>query len=245
MTKEQVFVVDRAAFFDGDWPNGFLKIDDPEAFLERAWNLGRFVDRDRAEEEPAWKQWIPYCMLRCGDWSPSGDPAERGILAVQRTKKGSEARLHQSWSVGLGGHIEPVDAVENAGKSDAKAFFDTALRRELSEELDFPEGALPTARLLGMINDDTTNVGQVHAGLAYSVDLELPICAAKELVGIQEVSKLQGGFTHLVEFAKLWQTGAQFETWSQLLIEAEIVGAMGGRSWNGAASAEEGGEAES
>ncbi len=245
MSKERVFVVDRAAFFDGDWPQGYLQIEDPEAFLDRAWRLGRFVDRAQAEAEPAWKQWIPYCVLRCGDWSAAGDPDERGVLAVQRTSKGGEARLHQSWSIGLGGHIEPVDDRANTEQPNAKTFFDMALQRELREELRLPEAAVPPARLLGMINDDTTEVGRVHAGLAYCIDLGWPLSTAQQRVGIREVSKLHGGLTHLVDFAELWHTGSQFETWSQLLIEAEIVGAMGGRSWSGATSAEGGGEAES
>lgn len=239
MTKEQVFVVDRAAFFGGDWPQGYQPIAAPDAFLERAMRLGRFVDRELAERTPAWKQWIPYCMLRCGDWGSRGERAERGILLVQRTSKGGEARLHESWSVGLGGHIEPPDAdVENLRRPSAKAFFQGALQRELEEELRLPEAPLPPARLLGLINDDGTEVGQVHAGLAYCVDLDMPLSAAKQAVGIREVSKLRGGFTHLVEFANLWQTQEQFESWSQFLIKAEIVGAMGGRSWNGAATVE-------
>lgn len=238
MAKEKVFVVDRAAFFGGDWPHGYQPIDAPEAFLDRAMRLGRFVERDEAERTPAWKQWIPYCMLRCGNWSEGGDPQSRGILLVQRTKKGGEARLHESRTIGLGGHIEPVD-VDAPVSPDAMAFFGAALQRELSEELTLPETPLPAPRLLGLINDDTTNVGQVHAGLAYCIDLPEPLAQAREMVGIREISKMRGGFTHLVEFAELWQTPSQFESWSQFLIQAEIVGAMGGRSWSGPMTAED------
>ncbi|MFT7535730.1 MAG: hypothetical protein ACI85K_001683, partial [Hyphomicrobiaceae bacterium] len=34
-----------------------------------------------------------------------------------------------------------------------------------------------------------------------------------------------------------WQTQSQFESWSQILIQAEITVAMGVRSWNSADSA--------
>ena len=119
------------------------------------------------------------------------------------------------------------------------------LQRELDEELRLPEAPLPAPRLLGLINDDTTNVGQVHAGLAYCIDLEQPLAEAQRLVGIREISKIRAGFTHLVESAKLWQTRSQFESWSQFLIQAEIVGAMGGRSWSGSTSAEGGSGPES
>lgn len=261
--REQVFVVDRDAFFGGgDWPQGYHRLDNAPEFLARAFELGRFVDREEAEATPAWKQWIPYCMLRCGSWNgevgTEQAAAERGVLLVQRTKKGSETRLHESWSLGLGGHINPIDiglhalGITSEGSSDthlaegltdaatpAEQFFETALNRELQEELRLPPASeLPRPRLLGLINDDSTEVGQVHAGLAYTLDLELPLTAARELVGIREISKMRGAFTSLVEFAKLWHTPSQFESWSQFLIQAEIVGAMGGSSWNGPASAE-------
>jgi len=244
----QVFVVDRAALFGGDWPQGYHRLDDADAFLQRAHRLGRFVDRDEAEQNPAWKQWIPYCMLRCGAWHAAATPAtggrddDRGVLLVQRTRKQSEARLHESWSIGLGGHIEPEDrqAADAAGVGDAAGFFATALWRELTEELQLPPdtSTLGSPRLLGLINDDSTAVGQVHAGLAYCMDLQVPLRIAREQVGIREISKMRGAFTSLVDFAELWQTPAQFESWSQFLVRAEIAGAMGDRSWNGARAVE-------
>lgn len=233
MTGEQVFVVDRAAFFGGDWPHGFQPIDATRAFLERAARLGRFVDRAEAERTPAWKQWIPYCVVRCGDWGADGDPSERGVLAVQRTRGGGEARLHGSWTIGLGGHIEPADeagagpAGSGGAGDDAESFFARALARELQEELTLPPGRALRPRLLGLINDDTTQVGRVHAGLAYCLDWSQPLRAAKAQVGVREVSKLRGGFTHLADLAELWQTPEQFETWSSILIEAGVLGAMG------------------
>lgn len=246
MTRAQVFVVDRDAFFGGDWPQGYHRLENSDDFLAKAQSLGRFVDREEAEANPAWKQWIPYCMLRCGDWSEGSVDPERGVLAVQRTNKGGEARLHESWSIGLGGHIEPEDVVAatavtppGSGVTEARTFFATALGRELSEELRLPAAALiPAPRLLGLINDDSTEVGKVHAGLAYCIDFPIPLRIARETVGIREISKLRGAFTLLVEFAKLWQTQSQFESWSQFLIQAEITVAMGVRSLNGADSAE-------
>jgi predicted NUDIX family phosphoesterase len=241
--RQQVFVVDRDAFFGGDWPQGYHQIEQPGAFLAQAMRLGRFVDRAQAEQNPSWKQWIPYCMLRCGPWSSifssattSDIESERGVFLVQRTKKGGEARLHESWSIGLGGHIEPIDCgpdgsqpASGVTEHDAQMFFADALGRELSEELRLPTPDLvPPPRLLGLINDDSTEVGKVHAGLAYSIDFPQPLTAATAQVGIREVAKMRGRFTSLVEFANLWQTPSSFETWSQFLIQAEIVGAIGG-----------------
>jgi predicted NUDIX family phosphoesterase len=235
---ERVFVVDRAAFFGGDWPQGFVTVPGgPDDFLAAAHGRGRFVDRAQAERNPDWKQWIPYCVVRCGIGSDSGSDAAgpaggAGVFVVRRTRGQSEARLHQSRSIGIGGHVEPPDAAP-AAEGTGRAFFARALGRELAEELTFGDAALPAPRLLGIVNDDATPVGQVHAGLVYGLDLRLPLPAAQERVGIREITKMVGGFVSLVELRELWQDPAQFESWSRFLIRAGIVGATGGRSWNG------------
>jgi predicted NUDIX family phosphoesterase len=223
---EHVFVVDRAAFFGGDWPQRFLPLagGDAAAFLDRAHAAGRFEPRPAAEANPAWKQWIPYCVLRCAAAGTAADAGARdaGVFLVRRTRGQSEARLHGAWSIGLGGHVEPVDAT-GAGA----AFFACALRRELSEELDLRGLALPEPRFVGVLNDDATEVGAVHAGLVYVVDVPLGVAAARAAVRVGETSKMHGGFTHLVEFFELWQNPAQFETWSRTLIQAGIADPIG------------------
>ena len=215
-SMEQVFVVDRAAFFGGDWPQGFVPLAAPAAtdLLARAEAAGRFEPRPKAEQTPAWKQWIPYCVLRC---THNGLPT--GIFHVRRSSGQGETRLHGLLSIGLGGHIEPRDAAPD--RADG-GFFRRALRRELHEELhlDLPAGAEP--RFVGVLNDDATEVGSVHAGLVYVLDLEATVAAANQAVTVREVSKMAGAFGHLAEFDDLWQDPQQFETWSQFLIRAGV-----------------------
>lgn len=225
----QVFVVDRAAFFGGDWPQGFMPLPagDQALFLRQAYRLGRFVERPLAEANPAWKQWIPYCVLRCGTpgHAPARDPAA-GVFVVWRTKGQSEARLHGACSIGIGGHVEPEDGGPQ-GPVDA-AFFAGSLQRELAEELHLEHLPLPAPTLLGLLNDDSTDVGRVHAGLVYCIDLPMPLPQAAAALRIREISKMRGGFTHLVEFEELWQNPPQFESWSQILVRAGIAGPIGG-----------------
>lgn len=258
-----VFVVDRAAFFGGDWPQGFQASPaDPAELIARARAAGRFVGRAAAEANPEWKQWIPYCVLCCGDWRPEAPDDTRGIFTFERTRGQGEARLHGARSIGLGGHVEPVDEAAAAGPNPAavapaERFFANALWRELGEELGWrlkgPRGVRstpfsdwskehpaipgPQLRLLGIVNDDSTPVGRVHAGLVYRLDVPLPLPAARESVRVREITKMRGGFASLVEFRQLWQDPNRFESWSQFLIEAGVVGAMGGKSWKGTASA--------
>lgn len=212
----EVFVSDRAAFFGGAWPQGFTALAAAPAaqFLAQAHGTGRFVARATAEQNPAWKQWIPYCLIRCAS------AIDAGVFCVRRTKGQSETRLHGLWSIGLGGHIEPCDA---AAELAAPAFFAAALGRELREELQFPPTLTPTPRLVGLLNDDQTAVGAVHAGLVFVWDLPHSVPAANSLVRVGEIGKMEGCFRGLVEFANLWQTRSQFESWSQLLVDAGLV----------------------
>lgn len=222
-----VFVVDRHAFFDDDWPQGFVPLaGNPAArFLAAAASRGRFVDRNLAEATPKWKQWIPYAVVRC---SNPTNPREAGVLVVRRTRRQREIRLHGAWSIGLGGHIEPTDAA--GAPAPGPAFFQRALARELAEELHFAPGLAATTTFLGMLNDDSTEVGKVHAGLVYTVDVSLPLDLARRAVRVREIAKMHGVFTHLVEFANLWQNPSQFESWSQILVRAGIADPIGGCS---------------
>lgn len=218
----EVLVVDRAAFFGGNWPQGFQPIAPSAAsdFLRRAAQVARFEPRPIAETTPAWKQWIPYCVLRCG----AAEPANQGVFLVQRTRGQGEARLHGAWSLGLGGHVEPEDTIGAGNWRERGAdFFTKALLRELREELAWRLEDVPAPQLVGLINDDSTEVGSVHAGLAYVLRLPLPLAEAKERVGIREISKMRGGFTHLAELRQLWQNPAALESWSRLLMENGII----------------------
>lgn len=219
----EVFVVDRAAFFGGDWPQGFTPLAGAAAadLLARAAGAGRFVDRPTAERTPAWKQWIPYCVLVS---RAPGAAAYDGVFLVRRTNGQTEARLHGAWSIGLGGHVEPADG---APAGDGAAFFAAALARELAEELALGGQELPPATFLGLLNDDSTEVGRVHAGLVYRVELPCDAKEAARRVAVGETGKMAGGFTLLVEFARVWQTPSPFETWSSLLVRAGVVGSFG------------------
>jgi predicted NUDIX family phosphoesterase len=214
---EQVFIVDREAVFDGRWPQGFVPAADVagRSLLQRLLAAGRFVPRAPAEAEPAWKQLIPYCMLaRAGQ-----------LFVVRRTSAQSEARLHGRLSIGLGGHLGPADG-------EGEPMIANGLERELREEIFLPD-SLPEPRFLGLLNDDQTEVGRVHCGLVFRLDL-LPGTAIR----IRETHKMSGRFhplptdagsrrssapdtpAPLVETPEVWQDPGRFESWSRLLLEA-------------------------
>jgi predicted NUDIX family phosphoesterase len=218
---EQIFVVRRADFFAGAWPQGFVAIDDAGAAMLPAFGRrGFFVDRPEAETRPEWKQLIPYCVLR----------RPEQVFCVQRKKAQTEARLHNLLSIGIGGHVNPQGI---APESDGIAFLSAALRQELDEELSFVDGegaptqTVPAPRLVGLLNDDATEVGSVHVGLVYTIDLPAPGPRATT-ARVREVSKMAGGFRHLAELETLWQNPSRFESWSRILFQAGIARQFGG-----------------
>jgi len=124
-----------------------------------------FLDRGAAEEDPSHKQLIPYCIFKCGD----------RVLHYTRGKSGGENRLHAKISIGVGGHINPVDMGE--GRKGAAAYY-AAVQREIEEELDI--ACDYTMRIVGLLNDDSNPVGEVHLGVVHLVELESEEVASRE-----------------------------------------------------------------
>jgi predicted NUDIX family phosphoesterase len=148
---------------------------------------GEYRPRGVVEQDPSWKQIIPYLVLR-----------DRGrIFLMRRTSAGSDARLHERWSIGVGGHVNPEDGGVDGG-----------LAREWQEEVvaDFS----PDFRVIGLLNDDTDPVGQVHLGI---------VCVAEAQgreVAIRETHKLEGAFVAPQDVLRVYE---RLETWSGLVYD--------------------------
>ena len=186
MTGEQVFVVPRNAIVDRAGWYG-IRTDGLDAFVAALEREGRFEPRAAMEVDPSFKQLIPYLVLRDGG----------RFFLMRRTRAGVDARLHDRYSIGVGGHVNPGDGGILG-----------ALRREWAEELaaDFE----PEFRLVGLLNDDTTEVGAVHLGAVYVAD------AAGRPVAIRETDKLTGAFATHADVATV---ADRLETWSRLVFE--------------------------
>lgn len=183
---EQVLVVPRGSLMgDPGWLGvTSAGLDDFEAIVARD---GRFLPRAEVEPDRSWKQVIPYLVLRDG----------ARYFLMRRTQAGGDARLHDRWSIGVGGHLNPGDGDLAGG-----------LRREWREEVqaDFE----PEFHLIGLLNDDTTEVGSVHVGAVYVAD------AAHRAVRIRETDKLTGAFADPADVAAVVE---RMESWSALVFE--------------------------
>jgi predicted NUDIX family phosphoesterase len=129
---------------------------------------GMFIDREQAERDTKYKQIIPYIVVRRPSFVPPLE-GQQGpeVMSYQRTKLSGEQRLAGKHSIGFGGHIEEQD-----GKS-ALLCLTRGMTREIEEEISFPEDVTHDFPAFGcLINDDTTDVGQVHLGLLYMLDIK-------------------------------------------------------------------------
>lgn len=199
---EFVWVVKRDDLFRSRYPHGFEVLEDDALgeIVLRIVTLGFFVERRHAERDWSMKQIIPYCVVVSGG----------RVLRTRRLSKGGEARLHGKRSIGIGGHVNPEDGRDVLG---------SGLRRELEEELEF--GAPWTARAVGLLNDDATEVGAVHTGLVYVVETAVP-------PRIRETDMLEGEWVTIEELARsVREERGTYETWSAFVIE-RMAGGEGG-----------------
>ncbi|MDA3787924.1 MAG: phosphoesterase [Desulfobacula sp.] len=136
-----------------------LELDD---FIEKCCASGfEFINRSDAEKDVSYKQIIPYIVLQTQDFEKT---------AIYN-RQGSEQRLHDLWSIGIGGHINPID-METQTASFLQ-ILTVGMERELQEELDQrPEKDLPL--FVGVISEDVTDVGKVHLGAVFRILTNTP-----------------------------------------------------------------------
>ncbi len=150
---------------------------------------GEFIPRPEAENDPSYRQIIPYVAIVRGD----------EVFATTRLNKGGEARLHGLMSLGVGGHMNEIDREGD--------WLMHCLRREVDEEVALDD--FGTLTLRGLINDASNEVGSVHLGFFFTL-------ATKGEVAVKETEKLTGGFVQIAELPALSE---RMESWSQIVID--------------------------
>jgi predicted NUDIX family phosphoesterase len=200
---EKVLVTPRTVFESVGSFQGFNP--DSEKYLNAILKEGNnfFMDRPAAEEDPTHKQLIPYIVVS----------RDNKFLVYTRGGKGTEKRLHAKKSIGIGGHINPVDQSDNASTGIVWAGYFAGLQRELHEELKIETSNIIGYTHAGIINDDGTPVSSVHLGCVHVVHLFQGAVASNE-EAIQDVQFLS--VEELVEMRD------QLESWSQIYLDYTV-----------------------
>lgn len=185
---EHILVVKRDTLFpEGAWQG--LKTINPESYLELIHQNKEFLPRILMEQDPAYKQIIPYLVFKHADT----------YFLMQRKKKASETRLQSKYSLGIGGHIREED-MENA------TLIDWA-QREFEEEVAY-SGSLRISPL-GILNDDSNPVGQVHIGFVFLIEGDSNAISVKE--------ELHSGALYTLDECEEFYP--HMESWTQIIFK--------------------------
>ena len=155
-----------------------------------------FSPRVQAEDDPTYKQIIPYALLAF----------ENKVLYYVRGKKAGEQRLVAKGSIGIGGHMNETDESLFALNEQA---YRAGVEREVNEEIKIDTQF--EDRIVALLNDDTTEVGRVHLGIVHVFDL-----------AEQKVEKREAMITNLdfLTRAELMARRESLESWSQICVDS-------------------------
>lgn len=211
--SEQVLGVPRSVLDDTGSFQGFTLMHPRYESLFRAENQ-EFRPRDEVEEDPTFKQLIPYIIFKRGHL----------IMSYYRSKLNGETRLRGNRSIGIGGHINPEDDQEHKypellNRPDYLSdVYVNGMLREIDEELKFnvqpPEYY---SRIAGLINDDSNDVGKVHLGVVHLVFLDRGTNMVPKEENIRDINWYRGDAYTKPEAL------AEFESWSQILLPHHLT----------------------
>ncbi len=195
--EEQVLVIEREVLEQVGMFQGLTF--DVERYLHNIFVQGvpRFMPRSQVEENPAYKQLIPYVLMSYQD----------KYLSYIRGRRAGEARLVGNRSIGIGGHINPVDNEIPLFDTNFRELYLTAVKREVDEEVSVETSH--TDRVVALLNDESNEVGSVHLGIVHHWVLNAP-----------NVSKREQMITQMAFMtpAELQEVRDTLETWSGLCL---------------------------
>jgi predicted NUDIX family phosphoesterase len=203
---ERILVIERGLLFDGVYSDelAFLGVNSDEdmtgRFLGRLHKNFEIMRRGDAEDNPQYKQPIPYVIVKSGD----------KIFVYKRLGGSGETRLVGRSSIGVGGHMNYHEGCET--------FLDQICEnayRELNEELNIDFDGEVELSIIGTINDDRDDVGKVHFGI-----LAVATFPEGTPISVWETDQLEGQWMTLDEIKETTEVLLSLETWSQMAVLA-------------------------
>jgi predicted NUDIX family phosphoesterase len=195
--EEQVLVVERKVLEQAGMFQGL--VFDVQRYLDKLFVPGvpRFIPRSQAEADPGYKQLIPYVIMSC----------DGKYLSYVRGRRAGEARLTGLRSIGIGGHINPIDADNSSLFAYLYENYLAAVQREVAEEVSVETGH--SDKIVALLNDDSTEVGSVHLGIVHHWILDSLNVSRRE----QMITQMA-----FMSPAELREVRDSMETWSQLCL---------------------------
>jgi predicted NUDIX family phosphoesterase len=167
--------------------------------LNRIVQNGLFRKRSELEEDPTFKQIIPYAIISNKD----------SFYLFTRTSGQTEKRLHNKLHLGVGGHMNP-----GSSKEAGDQYLINELKREFFEEVNLLNGCLiENIEFFGFINDDSISVSRVHLGLLYNIHV------SNRDVVIYETDKMSAEWIDKTDLVDYYE---EMETWTKIAIDHYI-----------------------
>lgn len=178
------------------------------------------IPRERLEDNPQYLQTLPYILVFDDN---------RNLLIYNRAS--GDPRLTNSWSIGIGGHVDIGDVeqqvLEGDHLIDVPKTLQNAAQREFHEEIGMvppPSEKFYTAGLLHHPDDD---VGQVHLGVVMSVVVDSE--SLQESIGESEEV---GEYKMLNEDDDVEERlDGEIENWSKILFHTEVPSVLRAVWW--------------
>jgi predicted NUDIX family phosphoesterase len=196
---EKILVFPKTLFDELGYFNGTSS--DTKRYMDKILQPGHnhFHLRTDAESDPSLNQIIRYQIFKYNDT----------VFSYVRGKKAGETRLVGNRSIGIGGHVNPVDRQTAGDESEDLATYMEAVKREISEEVVVEENFNPI--ITALLNDDSNEVGKVHFGVIHVCELTGPNVRKKE----QQIT--ESGFIPIADLAG--SRNDELESWSQIAIK--------------------------
>lgn len=189
LPSENILVVKREALLGKEAWQG-LRLGNCQDYMDLIGKHKEFLPRPHMETDSRYKQIIPYLIFKYND----------RYFLMQRKSQASEQRLKNKYSLGIGGHIRQEDL------SGSASIFDWA-SREFHEEVEY-RGNLQI-KTLGVLNDDSNDVGKVHIGLVLLLEGDSPAIRVK--------SELKSGM--LLTHKECTAYFDSMENWTQIVFK--------------------------
>ena len=170
---------------------------------------GLFRERKKLEEDPSFKQIIPYALISFKDQDITGMRESQFFYLFRRGSGQTEKRLQDLFSLGVGGHMNPTSSVK-----PAEQYLVDELKREFYEEVRLSNGCnIEDIEFIGFINDETIPVSRVHLGLLYNIRV------SGNDIHVIEADKMKASW---VEKSKLAEFYEGMETWTKIIFDCYI-----------------------
>lgn len=167
--------------------------------LNRLVHDGIFRRRDKLENDPSYKQIIPYAIISNLEF----------YYLFKRSAGQREKRLHNKLSLGIGGHMNP-----DCSNVYNEQYVINELKRELFEELRLEGNCIiEEIEFIGFINDDTIPVGRAHIGLLYDIRV------SHRYLSVKETDKMSAEWVDKARLTKLYEL---LETWTRIAFDCYI-----------------------